>query len=402
MSKIIKTNNDSLKSSLTISEVSKLIRGRKISPLELVERCLENIKEYRKLNAFITVSEEEARAAANKAEKQIKAGHWKGELHGVPIAVKDFYDTAGIRTTAALEHFKDRVPKKDAAVVRRLKEQGAILIGKTNMHTLGMGTTSLESYFGRIINPVNHKYVAGGSSGGSAVAVATGMCYATVDTDAIGSCRIPAACCGVTGFKASNGFINMKGILEGEQADEAIVQLSAVGITTRFAGDTELLLKVLANNKKTKNIRPKKALKIGIVQNFSANEEIKKSFLKLAKMVTKQKILPVIIPFERARFDLRNIKRDREAVNRLLFKNVDLLLLPTLSDNTPTIQQAIKKGPQAIAPANTFFCNYFGLPAISLNYDTDSKGLPLGFQVVGKPNHDLEVIGFAKSFNKMS
>jgi aspartyl-tRNA(Asn)/glutamyl-tRNA(Gln) amidotransferase subunit A len=390
------------KSGLTISEISKLLHAKKISSSELVENCLQNIKMHRKLNAFITIREEDARMEANLADKQINSGNWKGDLHGIPVAVKDFYDTAGIRTTAAFEHFKERVPKKDAEVVRVLKEQGAILIGKTNMHRLGMGTTSTDSYFGKVLNPVNNKYVAGGSSGGSAVAVATGMCYATIDTDAIGSCRIPAACCGVTGFKASNGLINMKGILEGEQADDAIIQFSAVGITTRFAPDTDVILKILTVNKEGQKIRSKKSLKIGLVQNFTASAEIKKSFSKIENKFTSQKIAAVSIPFHMAVFDLKNIKGDREAVDELLFKKVDLLLLPTLSDRVPTIQQALKKGPQAIEPANTFFCNYFGLPAITLSYGKDSKGLPLGFQVVGKPNHDFDVIEFAKSFEARS
>jgi len=385
----------------TISEISRLIHAKEISPSELVQRCIKKIKELdSKLHAFITILEEDAIKAASIAEEEITNGNWKGALHGIPVAVKDFYDTKGIRTTAALEEFKDRIPKEDSEVVKMLKEHGAILIGKTNMHTLGMGTTSAESYFGSVLNPVNKKYVAGGSSGGSAVAVATAMCYVTIDTDAVGSCRIPAACCGVTGFKVSNGLISMKGILEGEQADETIIQFSAAGITTRYVADTEIVLKTLTASKRDKGNSSKKSFKIGVVQNFSANEEIKKSFSKIEKKIASlgYKIQPVKIPFSMAVFDLKNITNDREAVDDLLFKNVDLLVLPTLNDNIPNVQQALKKGPQAIVPANTFFCNYFSLPAISLPDRKDSKGLPLAFQVVGKFNHDFEVLEFAKSF----
>ena len=139
--------------------------------------------------------------AAKAAEKDIEQGHWKGPLHGIPIAIKDFYDTAGLKTTAAFERFRDRIPPKDAVGVEKLKKAGAIVIGKTNMHTLGMGTTGLESYFGPVRNPWNANYIPGGSSSGSAAAVASGLCYATLDTDAIGSCRLPAACCGVVGYK---------------------------------------------------------------------------------------------------------------------------------------------------------------------------------------------------------
>jgi hypothetical protein len=159
-------------------------------------------------------------------------------LHGIPIGIKDFYDTAGIKTTAGFEPFKQRVPATDAVVVKKLKEAGAIIIGKTNMHKLGMGTTGLESYFGPVHNPWNAEYIPGGSSSGSAAAVASGMCYATVDTDAIGSCRLPAACCGVTGFKGTYGLINPKGILEGEEDPCPTIRwLSHPGITARDVED---------------------------------------------------------------------------------------------------------------------------------------------------------------------
>jgi aspartyl-tRNA(Asn)/glutamyl-tRNA(Gln) amidotransferase subunit A len=154
-------------------------------------------------------------------------------LHGVPVAVKDFYDTAGIKTTAAFEHFANRIPAKDADVVTKLKDAGAIVIGKTNMDTLGMGTTGLKSFYGPVKNPWNSDYIPGGSSSGSAVAVASGMCFATVDTDAIGSCRLPAACCGVVGFKGTYGLINTRGILAGEQPpDELVIWFSHAGVTT--------------------------------------------------------------------------------------------------------------------------------------------------------------------------
>src|SRR5262249_9737599 len=163
---------------------------------------------------------------------------WKGPLHGVPIDIKDFYDTDGVRTTATFERFKDRVPKKNAVSVARLKATSAIIIGKTNMHTLGMSTTKLESAFGPVKNLRNADYIPGGSSSGSAAAVATGMCYATLDTDAIGSCRLPAACCDVVNYKGSYGLIDMTGILDGEQPpDDTIRWLSHAAITTRSVRD---------------------------------------------------------------------------------------------------------------------------------------------------------------------
>ncbi len=203
-------------SHLSITEVSELIRQKKVSPVELVTGCLERIEQlHPKLNAFIKVTADQALQEAKIAEREITNGTWKGPLHGIPVGVKDFFDTAGIRTTAAFAAFKDRVPAKDAEVVTKLKEAGAIVLGKLNMHELGMGTTSVMSHFGAVHNPWNTDYVAGGSSGGSAAAVAAGLCYATVDTDAIGSCRLPAACCGVVGFKGTYGLLSTKGIAIG-------------------------------------------------------------------------------------------------------------------------------------------------------------------------------------------
>jgi aspartyl-tRNA(Asn)/glutamyl-tRNA(Gln) amidotransferase subunit A len=265
------------KEHLSITKVSELIRQGKVSPVELVTLCLERIERLNpKLNAFITVTAAQVLKEAQEAEKEIKGGNWKGPLHGIPVGVKDFFDTAGIKTTAAFAAFQNRVPSKDAEIVMKLKETGAIVIGKTNMHELGMGTTSVVSHFGSVHNPWNYDYVAGGSSGGSAAAVAAGLCYATVDTDAIGSCRLPAACCGVTGFKATYGLLSTKGILEGEKADEMILRLSHTALTCRSAEDAAILLTILANPDMNRNkvktdyrsaFDEKKKLRIGIVKN---------------------------------------------------------------------------------------------------------------------------------------
>lgn len=131
-----------------------------------------------------------AREQARNAHCDIRAGRSRAPLHGVPVAVKDFYDTAGIRTTAGFELFENRTPSQDAEMVTQLREAGAVLVGKTNMHKLGMGTTSLESHFGPVVNPHSESHVAGGSSRGSAAAVGAGLCFATVDTDAVGSGRL--------------------------------------------------------------------------------------------------------------------------------------------------------------------------------------------------------------------
>jgi aspartyl-tRNA(Asn)/glutamyl-tRNA(Gln) amidotransferase subunit A len=273
----------------SISELGKLIQAQEASPVEIVNVCLTRIEKLNpKLNAFITILTDHAREQAENAEAEIKAGNWRGPLHGIPVGIKDFYDTAGIKTTAAFEHFKDRVPTNDAVGVAKLKEAGAIIIGKTNMHKLGMGTTGLDSYFGPVFNPWNTEYIPGGSSSGSAAAVASGMCYATFDTDAIGSCRLPAACCGVVGFKGTYGLINPKGILEGEEApDEMILWLNHPGITTRSVEDTALVLDILAErNKQIKKVDfvselvINRKLRIGVANNFRADQEVSEAVFK--------------------------------------------------------------------------------------------------------------------------
>src|SRR5688572_16474761 len=279
----------------TIHELGKLIKAQKLSPVEVVDACLGRIEALNpKLNAFITFLADEAREQAQKAEAEIKAGKWRGPLHGIPVGIKDFYDTAGIKTTAAFEHFKDRVPTKDAESVRKLKKAGAILIGKMNMHQLGMGTTGLESYFGPVRNPWNSEYIPGGSSSGSAAALLSGMCYATLDTDAIGSCRLPAACCGVVGFKGTYGLISTQGILEGEEADEMILWLSHAAITTRSVQDTAILLDVLTKrNEHTKAgsfvhaLTRDRRLRIGVANNFKADGEVKEAFEKAVETIRK-------------------------------------------------------------------------------------------------------------------
>src|SRR5260221_11825119 len=196
---------------LSITELSELIRQKKVSPVELVAGCLKRIEQLNPpLNAFITVTADQALQEAKRAEREIKDGKWKGPLHGLPVGVKDMFDTAGIRTTAAFENFKDRVPSKDAEVVTKLKEAGAILVGKMNMHELAMGTTSVMSYFGSVHNPWNQDYVAGGASGGVAAAVGSCPGYSTVVTDVNGSDWLFAEIVGGDGLKVTNRLVSIK------------------------------------------------------------------------------------------------------------------------------------------------------------------------------------------------
>ena len=374
----------------SISETSVQIRARTVSPVDVVSECLQKIDALNpKLNAFITVLADQALAAARDAEREIGAGRWLGPLHGIPIGIKDFYDTAGIRTTAAFKAFANRVPTRDAAAVAQLKRAGAIIIGKTNMHELGQGATSLVSDFGPVKNPWNADYIAGGSSGGSAAAVATGMCFATLDTDAVGSCRLPAACCGVVGFKPTYGLISTQGILEGEKADPAIIALSHAALTTRSAADTTLVLQAIGKL----GAPPPRKPNLGRVTNFKATKSVRSVFDAAVKTLRGlgYALRDVTAPFDNPGFAIRNIESDRRTIAGKLFKNVDLLVLPTTTDTTPTVKDATGN-PLALSAENTLFANYYGLPAMSIPMGQDSNGLSLGLQIVGRPGEDPTVL----------
>jgi aspartyl-tRNA(Asn)/glutamyl-tRNA(Gln) amidotransferase subunit A len=390
----------------SIKELSKLIQEQKISPVELVAHCLKRIEAHNPtLNAFITILSDHAREQAKAAEAEIKSGKWRGPLHGIPVGIKDFYDTAGIKTTAAFQYFKDRVPKKDAEGVARLKEAGAIIIGKMNMHQLGMGTTGLDSFFGAAQNPWNKSYIPGGSSSGSAVAVASGLCYATLDTDAIGSCRLPAACCGVVGFKGTYNLISTKGILDGEQPpDEMILWLSHAGITTRSVEDTAIILSVLVDKSKNTGDYPaalaaKKKFRIGVANNFRADQEIMNAFQKAVGTFRSlgYDMRDSAAPFSDPSGGIKNIEADRKAITGKAFKDIDLLLLPVTATTTPTVKEASSDA-QALSPENTAFANYYSLPAISIPCGFDSSGMPVSLQIVGKPWDEASVLQLAYEY----
>lgn len=392
----------------TITELGELLRLRKVSPVELVTECLERIERLQpRLNAFITVTAEQALREAREAEAEIQRGNWRGPLHGIPVGLKDFFDTAGIKTTAAFAPFKDRVPARDAEVVTRIKAAGAIILGKLNMHELGMGTTSLQSYFGAVHNPWNADYIAGGSSGGSAAALAAGLCYATVDTDAVGSCRLPAACCGVVGFKGTYGLLSTKGILEGEPADDFIVLLSHTSVMCRAVEDVALLLNALARPEEhptdyLQAFNDNKKPVIGITRNMRATDEVRTAFTRAIQTVralgytTREIDAPLEIPA----LDLVSIEANRAALSKSLFQEIDVLLLPTTIDTTPSIEDAAAGGAQAVAPDNTFFCNYYSLPALTLPCGFSSNGLPLGLQFAGPRWGESEILNVAYAFQQ--
>jgi aspartyl-tRNA(Asn)/glutamyl-tRNA(Gln) amidotransferase subunit A len=401
-----KMNNDIYY--LSIEQLQHAIRSRDASSTQIVERCLERIDTLNpRLNAFATVLADQALDQANQADEEIQRGGWRGPLHGVPVGIKDFYDTAGIATTAAFEPFKNRVPRVDAVGVQRLKHAGAVIVGKMNMHTLGMGTTGLESVFGPVKNPWNDRFIPGGSSSGSAAAVAAGLCYATLDTDAIGSCRLPAACCGVNGFKGTYGLLSTKGILEGEKADEAILWYSHPGIMSRSVEDTSILLRALVEpqrrddlDRSERHASERKVLRIGVADNAPADRQVARVYAAAIEALRTlgHHIVKTTAPFDIPGFDdLRTIDVDRQNISDRAFRSIDILVLPTLVGPVLEVDQA-RGHSRALSPAFTVFANYFGLPAISVPCGFDDDGLPIGLQVVAKPWDDAVVLRLANQF----
>jgi len=226
---------------MEIVQVSELLRRRKVSPVELLDAVLANVERLNPLvNAFITVNTDEARHAARVAEQEIIKRHYRGPLHGVPISIKDNIETRGLRTTAGSKILADFVPQQDADVVRALRRAGAIIIGKTNMHEFAYGITSENPHYGAVRNPWDKNRVSGGSSGGSAVAVATGMGFASLGTDTGGSIRIPAALCGIVGLKPTFDRVSCRGVIPLSPS------LDHVGPLAKSPEDAALLLEAIA------------------------------------------------------------------------------------------------------------------------------------------------------------
>ena len=220
----------------TVAEVARAVANRQLSPVEVVDAALRRIEELNpKLNAFLSVRAQ-AVADAQAAERAIARGK-TAPLMGVPISIKDLIFTKGDRTTAGSRIFEDALPADhDAPVVQRLKRAGAIIIGKNNLHEIALGVTNLNEHFGPARNPWDTTRVPGGSSGGSAVAVAAGMGCASVGSDTRGSIRIPAACCGVTGFKPTYGLVPTDDVIP------LAWSLDHVGPITRTVEDAALML----------------------------------------------------------------------------------------------------------------------------------------------------------------
>src|SRR5581483_10963693 len=199
---------------LTIEEFGRRLRAGETTSAQTTEECLQRIEaDNGRLNAFIQVLGEQARQQARDADRELAAGHDRGPLHGVPISIKDLIDMRGVPTTAASRVREGHVADRDAPAIAHLRQAGAVIVGKTNLHEFAFGTTNEDSAFGPARNPHDTTRSPGGSSGGSAASVVAGMALATVGTDTGGSIRIPAAACGIVGLKPSFGEVSTDGVV---------------------------------------------------------------------------------------------------------------------------------------------------------------------------------------------
>lgn len=228
-------------SGLTVAHASHAIQAREISPVELTDAYLRRIEQLNpRINAYITVTAERARADAKRATEELSAGRSRGPLHGIPVALKDLYETAGIRTTGGGKIHADHIPAADCTAARRLRDAGTILLGKLNTHEYAYGGTTNNPHYGATRNPWNLEHIPGGSSGGSGAAIAAGLATATLGTDTGGSIRMPASACGVVGMKPTYGRVSKAGVLP------LSYLFDHAGPLTRTVEDAALLLNAIA------------------------------------------------------------------------------------------------------------------------------------------------------------
>lgn len=226
---------------MTLREAARGLRSRQFSAAELTKTALDRIEQLNpKLNAFLTVTAESALARAMQADRELAAGSDLGLLHGIPVAIKDLFETRGMRTTSGSPIYGNYVPAQDAAVVERLHAAGAVLMGKLHMHELAFGITSNNPHFGPVRNPWDPQRIPGGSSGGSGAAVAADMVFAGMGSDTGGSIRVPAAFCGTVGLKPTYGRVSRYGAIP------LSFSLDHMGPLTRDARDAAVVLNAIA------------------------------------------------------------------------------------------------------------------------------------------------------------
>jgi aspartyl-tRNA(Asn)/glutamyl-tRNA(Gln) amidotransferase subunit A len=444
----------------SIEEVAKLIRRRKLSPVELTQILLQRIDRLNtKLNAYLTVTPEAALTQARATEAELfrsggrKGRRDRGPLHGIPVSLKDNICTAGIRTTAGSKILSKFVPERDAAVVTQLKDAGAVILGKTHMHEFAYGTTTNNPHFGPARNPWNLERIPGGSSGGSAAALAAGLCFGSIGTDTGGSIRIPSSLCGVTGFKPTHGIVSDEGVIPLSPS------LDCTGPLARSARDAAILLRAIS----FRNIFPKgpwasskvlhkpKKIRLGIPKEFFFDvlaEDVARifdtamnDFRKLGAQL-KEISIPLLNDTEdpgnkiawaeatnyhrlsghypehaseygedvRSRLEigdsvtavsyLQALEQRKQFIQQLEKKmdeaQVDALAVPTTPVAAPVIgEEKIQIGEKTYPTRALLLrlnrpANLAGVPAISIPFGTTSGGLPLGLQIIGR--HDADVL----------
>jgi aspartyl-tRNA(Asn)/glutamyl-tRNA(Gln) amidotransferase subunit A len=443
---------------LTIAEAGRQIASRRLSPVAITRAYLERIERLNpRLNAYITVTAEAALKQAGTLEDDLKAGRRRGPLHGIPIALKDNIDTAGIRTTAASALFADRVPSEDAAVVRKLRDAGAVFLGKLNMHEFAYGGTSAITHFGPVHNPWHLEYVPGGSSGGSAAAVAARLCAGALGTDTAASIRMPAAFCGVVGLKATHGLASIRGIIPLSESHDHVGPLcrtvaDSAMIMTALAGFDPLdpvSIRAEAVNYSAAIGRPVSTYRIGIPRApffddldpeiaqavekalsvlgtiTKTTTEVKLPALdtiavlfaetyayharyvtdaerkKLYHPITLQRIMDGAAIAAPAYVEARRqmtIERNRASE---IFADIDVLVTPTTMAMPPKIADAIAEAPSEIRLIrNTVPFNSLGIPTISVPCGFSRSGLPIGLQLSGPRLAEVRVLALGHAYEQ--
>jgi aspartyl-tRNA(Asn)/glutamyl-tRNA(Gln) amidotransferase subunit A len=428
---------------MTLARAADGISSGSLSPVGLVQLFLQQIeKQNPAINAFITVTQKEAQRDAREAENLIRSGKYIGPLHGIPIAVKDIFETAGIRTTGGSKILTSYVPTTDAAVVRRLREEGAVIIGKTNLHEWAVGATNINPHFGTTRNPWDMNRVPGGSSGGSAAALAAGMCLGALGTDTGGSIRIPASACGVVGLKPTRGLVSLTGVMPfswslDHAGPMALDVQDCAMLLDAICGydpeDPESVPRPVSENYQDAIHNPVDDLRIAIPKEYFfesirdeithavhdavkileksgahlsevpysdvAEDERAGSLIRLAEGATvhyhdlverKAEIGPDVV--ERLERGLRVSIRDYALARRIqaekvrlrarFFEEFDLLVTPTLPIEPPTIQGINSAWAAGELTRFTSPFNLVGLPAISIPCGFSRNGLPIGLQLV--------------------
>jgi aspartyl-tRNA(Asn)/glutamyl-tRNA(Gln) amidotransferase subunit A len=438
----------------TITEIAPRLARGELKSEALVQDALARIAELNpRLNAFITLTADEALAAARDADREAAAGHPKGPLHGIPISIKDLFDVAGVATTAGSRLREEHRARADASAVRHLRNAGAVLLGKTNLHEFAFGTTNEDSGWGPARHPIDPKRSPGGSSGGSAVSVATGMAMASLGSDTGGSIRIPAAACGLVGLKPTWGEVPADGVVPLSR------QLDHVGPLTRSVADAATLFHILRGDAVIPTLTPRSVdhLRLRVLGGYffdRIDEEVERRLFETIDVLQQRGaavdevslphtgdiaaiylhlVLPdaaayhatavesrpsaytpnVRLRIEMGRYvlaeDYARAQRGRtvlgQAVDRAL-SDVDALILPSLAIPAPPLGAAtvpVKGGTEVVRSAMlrcTQPFNLSGHPAISLPCGTTSAGLPVGLQIVGRRDHTADLLSIALTIER--